>query len=75
MTPALHGLLANGDQGLHNPNIPTEHWPMIMHRIVENSEPLRAVAQEYGVSYETISRVMLLIQKQCGQQEASPDLG
>jgi len=50
--------------------IPTEHWPMIMHRLVENSEPLRTVAQEYGVSHETIRRITLHVQKQRGQQEA-----
>ncbi len=51
-------------------SIPTEHWPMIMHRVVENNEPLRTVAQEYGVSHETIRRIMLHVQKQRGQQEA-----
>jgi hypothetical protein len=38
--------------------LPTEQWPMIIHRVVENKEPLRAVAQEYGVSHETIRRVV-----------------
>jgi len=50
--------------------IPPEHWPLIIHRVVENNEPLRAVAQEYGVSHETIRRIMLHVQKQRGQQEA-----
>ena len=50
--------------------IPSELWPMIMHRVVENNEPLRAVAHEYGVSHETIRRIMLHVQKQCGQQGA-----
>jgi hypothetical protein len=50
--------------------VPTEHWPMIIHRVVENNEPLRAVAQEYGVSHETIRRILLQVQKQRGQQEA-----
>src|SRR5437588_9533075 len=27
-------------------SLPTEPWPMIIHRVVENNEPLRAVAQE-----------------------------
>jgi hypothetical protein len=48
--------------------IPTEHWPMIMHRVVENNEPLRAIAQEYGVSHETIRRIMLHVQKQRGHE-------
>jgi hypothetical protein len=42
---------------------------MMMHRVVENHEPLRAVAHEYGVSHETIRRSMLHVQKQRGQQE------
>jgi hypothetical protein len=50
--------------------IPTEHWPMILHRVVENNEPLRAIAMEYGVSHETIRCIMLHVQKQGGQQEA-----
>ena len=50
--------------------LPTERWPMIIHRVVENTEPLRAVAQEYGVSPETIRRLLLQRQKPHGQQEA-----
>jgi hypothetical protein len=50
--------------------IPTEHWPMIMHRVVENNESLRQVADEYGVSHETIRRIMLHVHQQLGQQEA-----
>jgi hypothetical protein len=38
--------------------------------MVENNESLRKVADEYSVSYETIRRIMLYIQKQRGQQEA-----
>ena len=47
--------------------VPTEHWPMIIHRVVEKNEPLRTVAAEYGVSHETIRRIMLHVQKQRGQ--------
>jgi hypothetical protein len=47
-----------------------EHWPTIMHRVVENKESLRVVAQECGVSHETIRRIMLHVRKQPGQQEA-----
>ena len=43
---------------------------MIIHRVVENNEPLRALAREHGVSYETIRRIMLHVQKQGRQQEA-----
>ncbi len=42
---------------------------MIIHRVVENNEPLRTVAQEYGVSHETIRRVMLHVHKQRVQKE------
>jgi hypothetical protein len=50
--------------------IPAEHWPLIMHRVVEQKEPLRTVAAAYGVSHETIRRILLHVQKQCGQPEA-----
>jgi len=50
--------------------IPTDQWPIIMPRVVENKESLRTVAQEYGVSHETIRRNMLHFQMQRGQQEA-----
>jgi len=50
--------------------IPTEHWPMIMDRVVQNNEPLRSIAQEYGVSQETIRRIIHRVQKQHLQQEA-----
>jgi hypothetical protein len=50
--------------------ISTEHWPTVVHRVVEQKEPLRTVAAAYGVSHETIRRIKLHIQKQYGQQEA-----
>jgi hypothetical protein len=43
---------------------------MIMHRIVDNNEPLRVVAEEYGVSHETIRRILLLTRQQRVQQDA-----
>ena len=43
--------------------IPAEHWPMVIHRVVENNEPLRTVAQEYGVSHETIRRINHRVKK------------
>jgi hypothetical protein len=43
--------------------IPAEHWPMVLHRVLENQEPLRAVAQEYGVSHETIRRIIRTVSK------------
>jgi len=52
-----------------NTGIPTEHWPLIMHRVVEQKEPLRIVAAAYGVSHETIRRILLHMHQQRGQQE------
>ena len=43
--------------------IPSEYWPMVIHRVVEQKEPLRTVATAYGVSHETIRCIMLHIQK------------
>ena len=50
--------------------IPTSEWPTVVHRVVEQKEPLRTVAAAYGVSHETIRRIVLHVQKQSGQQEA-----
>jgi hypothetical protein len=41
---------------------PTE-WPTVQRRVLENQEPLRKVASDYGVSYETIRRVLLVCRK------------
>jgi hypothetical protein len=58
--------------GSKNPTygIPAEHWPLIIHRVVENNEPLRTVAREYGVSHETIRRLIRAATKEHTQQEA-----
>ncbi len=58
--------------GPKHPNygISTELWPTVMQRVVEQKEPLRTVAAAYGVSHETIRRIVLHVQKQRGQQEA-----
>jgi hypothetical protein len=50
--------------------IPADQWPAIVHRVVEQKEPLRTVAAAYGVSHETIRRIMLHVQKQRGQQDS-----
>jgi len=50
--------------------IPTEHWPILMQRVVESKKSLRAIAHEYGVSHETIRRIIRHVLKQRGQQEA-----
>jgi len=45
-------------------SIPAEHWPMVIHRIVEQKEPLRTVAAAYGVSHETIRRLIRAVTKE-----------
>ncbi len=50
--------------------IPTEHWPMVIHRIEEQKEPLRTVVAAYGVSHETIRRLIRAATKGHVQQEA-----
>lgn len=44
--------------------IPASEWPNVMRRVVENQEPLRKVANDYKVSYETIRRIVRLTSKQ-----------
>jgi len=44
--------------------IPSIEWPTVLHRITENQEPLRKVANDYGVSHETIRRTVHKAQKQ-----------
>jgi len=44
--------------------IPTSEWPTVVHRVVEQKEPLRTVAAAYGVSHETIRRIIRHVQKQ-----------
>ena len=65
-------LLKRRRPGPKHPNygIPAELWPTVEQRMVEQKEPLRTVAAAYGVSHETIRRILLHIQKQRGQQEA-----
>ena len=53
-----------------NYSIPAELWPTVVQRVVEQKEPLRIVAAAYGVSQETIRRIILHVQQQRGQQEA-----
>jgi hypothetical protein len=50
--------------------LPTEHWPMVVQRVVEQKEPLRTVAATYGVSHETIRRLIRAATKEHVQQEA-----
>ncbi len=58
--------------GPKHPNygIPADLWPTVLQRVIEQKEPLRTVAAAYGVSHETIRRILLQAQKQRGQQQA-----
>lgn len=38
--------------------LPTAKWPDVVRRVVENQEPLRKVAEDYGVSHETVRRIV-----------------
>ena len=38
--------------------IAPEEWPNVVRRIVEHHESLRQVAAEYGVSHETVRRIL-----------------
>jgi hypothetical protein len=50
--------------------IPASQWPTVVQRVVEQKEPLRILAAAYGVSHETIRRILLHAHQQRGQQEA-----
>jgi hypothetical protein len=43
--------------------IPVSEWQNVVRRVVENQEPLRRVADDYGVSYETVRRVVKATQR------------
>ena len=51
-------------------SIPTSEWSTVVQRVVELKEPLRTVAATYGVSHETIRRILLLTRQRRGQQDA-----
>ena len=38
--------------------IPAEEWPNVVRRVLEQHESLRHVAAAYGVSHETIRRIL-----------------
>jgi len=50
--------------------IPASEWPTVLHRVLEQKEPLRTVAAAYGVSHETIRRIIRAATKEHVQQEA-----
>ena len=41
-----------------NSGIPLEEWPNVVRRVIEHYESLRQVAAEYGVSHETVRRLL-----------------
>src|SRR5207248_2982565 len=51
-------------------SLPTGPWPTVVHRVVEQNEPLPTVAEADGVSHEPIRRLILHAQKPRGQPEA-----
>jgi hypothetical protein len=65
-------LLKRRRPGPQHPNygISAEICPIIVHRVVEQKEPLRTVAAACGVSHETIRRIVLQVQKQQRQEGA-----
>ncbi len=46
--------------GPRNPayGIPSSEWQTVLNRVLEKKESLRKVANDYGVSYETIRRLV-----------------
>ena len=65
-------LLKRRRPGPKQPNygIPADLWPAVVQHVVEQQESLRTVAAAFGVSHETIRRILRHVQKQPGQQEA-----
>jgi hypothetical protein len=53
-----------------NDGLPADLWSTVVQRVVEQKEPLRTVAAAYGVSHETIRRIVLHVLKQREQQES-----
>jgi hypothetical protein len=43
--------------------IPEDQWPTVLQRVLENHESYRKVAADYGVSHETIRRLIRSCQK------------
>ena len=39
-------------------SIPPEEWPNVVRRVSEHHESLRQVAADYGVSHETVRRLL-----------------
>jgi len=50
--------------------IPASEWLTVLHRVLEQRESLRTVAAAYGVSHETIRRLLRAAPKEHVEQEA-----
>ena len=50
--------------------IPASEWPAVVQRVAEQKESLCTGAAAYGVSHETIRRMLLLTRQRRGQQDA-----
>jgi hypothetical protein len=51
-------------------NIPASEWPTVLYCVLEKKEPPRKVAEEYGVSHETIRGIILAATKEPVQHES-----
>jgi hypothetical protein len=51
-------------------DIPVSEWSTVVQRVMVQKEPLRTVAATYGVSHETIRRLIRAATNEHGQQEA-----
>jgi hypothetical protein len=51
--------------------VPASLWPTLVQRVVEQKEPLRTVAAAYGVSHETIRRIMIHVQKRVDRKKCN----
>jgi hypothetical protein len=49
--------------------IPASEWSTVLHRVLEQKEPLRTVAAAYGVSHEMVHRLIRAATKVHLQQE------
>jgi len=58
--PPLAPLIPQRRPGPKTPRhgIPSKEWPAVVRRVIDNREPLRKVAEDYGVSHETVRRTV-----------------
>ena len=57
LPPLLPSQQYAGPRELHY-GIPPEAWANVIRRVMENHESLRRVAADYGVSHETVRRIL-----------------